>query len=64
MKKKLSRLFMMWAQKLNPAIQYENVPFARQMGITLHITKKDIREWRKNHPECKSHRQGERRYPL
>ena len=58
MKRKLSRLLVKWAQKLNPSVAFENAPQVRQMGITLHITKKDVKEWRKEHPECKSHRQG------
>ena len=58
MKHKLSRMLVKLAQWLYPSIAFENAPQARQMGITLHITKKDVKEWRKEHPECKSHRQG------
>ena len=58
MKKRIARLLVKWAQKLNPSVAFENAPNVRQMSITLHITKKDVREWRKKHPECKSHRQG------
>ena len=58
MKKRIARLLVKWAQKLNPSVAFENAPNVRQMSITLHITKKDVKEWRKEHPECKSHRQG------
>lgn len=58
MKKKLARLLFKWARLLDPSVVYYNLPQVRQMGITLHIAKKDVREWRKSHPECKSHRQG------
>ena len=58
MKKKLSRLLVKWAQRLDPSVAFENAPEVKQMGITIHITKKDVREWRKDHPEVKSHRQG------
>lgn len=58
MKKKIAKLLLKWSRKLNPDIIFDDIPEARQMGITLHITKKDVRNWRKNNPECKSHRQG------
>ena len=49
---------MRWAQKLNPDIAFENAPDVRPMGITIHISKRDVRNYRRDHPECKSHRQG------
>lgn len=58
MKKKLAKILLKWAQSLNPSIAFENAPQVRQMGITLHITKKDVKDWRKLHPEVQSHRQG------
>lgn len=28
------------------------------MGLCVHISKKDVRDFRKHHPEIKSHREG------
>ena len=58
MKRKLARLFRNWAKRLDPYYPCANESTIRQIGITIHITKKDVRDWRKDHPECKSHRQG------
>ena len=58
MKKKISRLLMKLATWLNPSILLENVREARPMGLCVHISKKDVRDFRKAHPEIKSHREG------
>lgn len=58
MKKKLSRLLMRLAVWLYPSITLENAEKARPIGLSVHIAKKDIRNFRKDHPEIKSHREG------
>lgn len=58
MKKKISRLLLKLAKWLYPVILDENAPSARPMGLCIHITKKDVRDFRKKHPEIKSHREG------
>ena len=58
MKKKLSQWLFSLAQWLNPAITLENTQEARPMGLCVHISKKDVRDFRKHHPEIKSHREG------
>ena len=58
MKKKLSRWLLGAAKRLNPSILIENAEGARPMGICIHISKKDVRSFRKEHPEIKSHREG------
>lgn len=58
MKHKLSEILLRLAQWLNPSLAFENAPHVRQMGITLHIAKKDVRNYRKDNPQFKSHRQG------
>lgn len=58
MKKKLSQWLFSFAQWLYPAITLENTKEARPMGICIHISKKDVRDFRKHHPEIKSHREG------
>lgn len=58
MKKKLSQWLFSLARWLNPAITLENTHDARPMGLCVHISKKDVRDFRKHHPEIKSHREG------
>ena len=58
MKKKISRWLLKAAKWLNPSILLENTAYARPMGICIHISKKDVRSFRKEHPEIKSHREG------
>lgn len=58
MKKKLSRFLFKVAKWLNPTIALENTKDARPMGLCIHISKKDVRSFRKEHPEVKSHREG------
>lgn len=43
---------------LYPSITLENAEKARPIGLSVHIAKKDIRNFRKDHPEIKSHREG------
>lgn len=58
MKKKLSYWLLGAAKWLYPAIITENSEEARPMGLCVHISKKDVRDFRKHHPEIKSHREG------
>lgn len=58
MKKKISQWLFSLAQWLNPAITLENAQEARPMGLCVHISKKDVRDFRKHHHEIKSHREG------
>lgn len=58
MKKKLSQWLLSLSQWLYPAITLKNTQEARPMGLCIHISKKDVRDFRKNHPEIKSHREG------
>lgn len=58
MKKKLSYWLLGAAKWLYPAIITENSEEARPMGLCVHISKKDVRDFRKHHSEIKSHREG------
>ena len=58
MKKKLSQWLVKAAKWLNPSVILENTIEARPMGLCIHISKKDVRDFRKTHPEIKSHREG------
>ena len=58
MRKKLAELLFKFARWLNPSIVLENTQEARPIGLCIHISKKDVRDFRKNHPEIKSHRDG------
>ena len=58
MKKKLSRWLVEVAKWLNPSVILESTTKARAMGLCIHISKKDVREFRKKHPVIKSHREG------
>ena len=58
MKKRISRWLVKIAQLLDPQVVLGNTPEARPMGICIHISKKDVRDFRKHHPEIKSHREG------
>lgn len=58
MKKSISRWLFALAKLLNPAVELESNQEARPMGLCIHISKKDVRDFRKNNPEIKSHREG------
>ena len=58
MKKKIARILFKLARRLDKSIVFEDVPTARPMGICIHIAKKDVRDFRKEHPQVKSHREG------
>lgn len=58
MRQKISRLLVKLAQWFYKDIAFENIPEARPMGLCIHISKKDVRDFRKEHPEIKSHREG------
>ena len=46
------------AKWMYPAVVMENVPESRPMGLCVHISKKDVRDFRKDNPNIKSHREG------
>lgn len=58
MKKKIARILFKWARRLDKTIVFEDIPTARPMGICIHISKKDVRSFRKEHQGIKSHREG------
>lgn len=58
MKKKIAKWLLKAAKWLNPTIEFDDVKEARPMGICVHVSKKDVRNFRKEHPEVKSHREG------
>ncbi len=58
MKKRISRWLFKLAQLLDPQVVLGNATEARPMGLCVHISKKDVRDFRKHHPEIKSHREG------
>ena len=57
MKKRISRWLVWLAQRIYPAVKYD-IPQAKPMGLCVHISKKDVKDFRKDHPEIKSHREG------
>lgn len=58
MKKTISRWLVKFAKMLYPSVINENAEGTRAMGLCIHISKKDVRDFRKSHPEIKSHREG------
>ena len=58
MKKKLSEWLVRLACKLNPQVEVRDGYVARQLGIGIHITKNDVRRFRKLNPMYDSHRKG------
>lgn len=58
MKKRISRWLISLAQRINPQVEQRNRYVARQVGIGIHISKKDVVNFRKLNPQYKSHRQG------
>lgn len=58
MKKKISRFLLKVARRLDSTVVFEDIPAARQLGLCIHIAKKDVRNFRAEHPEVKSHREG------
>lgn len=60
MKKKISRWLFWLAKRLYPSVVLENVQDAKPFGLCIHISKKDVKDFRKHHPEIKSHREGMR----
>lgn len=58
MKKRISQWLVKLAQWIDPNALLETVPEAQAMGLCIHISKKDVKDFRKTHPEIKSHREG------
>lgn len=58
MRKKIAKLLVRCAQWFHEPIALEFVSGAREMGICLHISKNDVKKWRKNNPDCPSHRKA------
>lgn len=58
MRKKLSQLIFSLAQWLNPNVILENSKAARPMGLCIHISKKDVRDFRKDNDGRISHRES------
>lgn len=58
MKKKISRFLLKLARRIDRSVVFEDIPTARELGLCIHIAKNDVRSFRKEHPEVKSHREG------
>lgn len=58
MKERIAKILLKWARLLDKNVVFEDIPTARPMGICIHISKKDVRGFRKEHPQVKSHREG------
>ena len=62
MKKKIARLLLSLANRLDRNAIDEDicsrVPWMEKIGLSIHISKKDVVLFRKDHPEVKSHREG------
>ena len=60
MKKRISEWLLRLAKLLDPQKEIETIDryTARQLGIGYHISKSDVRKFRKEHPEYTSHRKG------
>lgn len=58
MKKRISQWLVKLAQWIDQNALLETVPEAQAMGLCIHISKKDVKDFRKTHPEIKSHREG------
>ncbi len=50
---------LVWlAGKLDQSVEKKDGYVARQVGIGIHITKNDVKKFRKVNPQYKSHREG------
>lgn len=58
MKKQLAKWLVSMAGKLDPRVEVKDDYVARQVGIGIHITKNDVRKFRKLNPVYDSHRKG------
>lgn len=58
MKKKLSRFLLKLARRIDKTVVFEDIPTARELGLCIHIAKSDVRNFRKEHQDIKSHRKG------
>lgn len=60
MKKRLAQFLVSLARRLDPQREYlQQEQFEpRQLGIGYHITKKDVKRFREEHPQYTSHRKG------
>ena len=60
MKKTIAKWLMRLAVWLDPMCTVRHQKHAKPMGLCVHITKKDVRDYRKDRPNIKSHREGMR----
>ena len=58
MKKQLAKWLVSLAGKLDPKVEVKDDYVARQVGIGIHITKNDVRNFRKLNPVYDSHLKG------
>ena len=58
MKKHLAKMLVWLAGKLDQSVEKKDGYVARQVGIGIHITKNDVKKFRKVNPQYKSHREG------
>ena len=60
MRRKLAELLVGIARWLDPQKEYESIEQYEpvQLGVGYHISKQDVRKFRKAHEECTSHRKG------
>lgn len=60
MKKRLALFFLRIARRLDPQKEYklEEIYEPKKLGIGYHITKKDVKEYRKHNPQFSSHRKA------
>ena len=58
MKKRISKWLIDLALVLNPSVEVRDSYVAKKLGIGIHITKNDVKRFRKLNPEYTSHRKG------
>ena len=58
MKKQIAKWLMSLAERLDPKVEQKDGYVARQVGIGIHITKNDVKNFRKLNPQYDSHRKG------
>lgn len=60
MKKRIAKWLVKLAKRLDAHAEFEAVDHytARRLGTGYHITKADVKSFRKEHPEYTSHRRG------
>ena len=58
MKKRIAEWLVSLAGRLDPKVEQKDGYVARQLGIGIHITKNDVRRFRKLNPMYDSHRKG------